>query len=140
MTVTVFTPTEEEVRFGMPLGRRLREFNYKHVGEYPEAQAVWLNAKDEKGTTVGGLRGIVILYWLRLELLWVEEASRGHGVGTSLLSQAEAKARELGAKNSGVETFEWQAPGFYKKHGYTELTRIEDYVGGRYLSFMRKAL
>ena len=140
MTVTIFTPTEEEVRFGMPLGRRLREFNYKHVGEYPEALSIWLNAKDEKGTTVGGIRGVVVLYWLRLELLWVEESARGQGVGTSLLSEAEAKARELGAKNSGVETFEWQAPDFYKRHGYMELSRIENYVASQYLSFMRKAL
>ena len=83
---------------------------------------------------------MVVLYWLRLELLWVEESARGQGVGTNLLSEAEAKARELGAKNSGVETFEWQAPDFYKRHGYMELSRIENYVASQYLSFMRKAL
>ena len=140
MTVTVFTPTEDEVRFGMPLGRRLREFNYRHVGAYPEAQVIWLNAKDEDGTTLGGLRGIVILYWLRVELLWVEGPSRRRGVGASLLSEAEGKACELGARNAGIETFEWQAPDFYRKQGYTEASRTENYIAGQYLSFMRKTL
>ena len=96
--------------------------------------------EDKDGTTWGGLRGIVVLYWLRIELLWVEKAARRKGLGAGLLAEAEVQARDLGAKNAGVETFEWQAPDFYLKQGYTEANRIDDYVAGQYLSFMRKAL
>ncbi len=136
----IYAAGEEEVRSGLPLGRRLREFNYRHIGEYPESVAIWLNAKDTDGCVVGGLRGLVVLYWLRVELLWVEEPFRRHRLGSRLLAEAEEQARLLGAKSSGAETFDWQAPGFYEKQGYVEATRVGDYVGGHHLSFMRKVL
>lgn len=66
MTIaTISTATEEEVRSGV-LGRRLREFNYGAVGEYPETKPIWLNAKDAEGKLVVGLRAVIILYWLRV--------------------------------------------------------------------------
>ena len=139
-SVTIYTPSEEEVRHGLPLGRRLREFNYKHIGEYPESQVIWLNAKYSNGIAIGGIRGTVHMYWLRVEFLWVDDAFRGAGVGSKLLAEAETRAHELGAKNVGLETFEWQAPAFYRKQGYVEAARLDDYVDGRYLAFMRKAL
>ena len=52
--------------------------------------------------TVGGIRGTVLMYWLRVEFLWVEDEFRRSGVGGRLLAQAEERARELGAKNSGL--------------------------------------
>ena len=137
--VTISPATEEEVRSG-DIGRRLRHFNYGVVGEYPEAQPLRLNARARDGRVVGGLRGFVFLYWLRIEVLFVDEASRGAGVGTALLLEAERFAREIGAKNAAVETFEWQAPGFYTKHGYVEAARLEEYAKGYYLAIMRKAL
>jgi GNAT superfamily N-acetyltransferase len=139
-SVTIYTPSEEEVRHGLPLGRRLREFNYKHIGEFPESQVIWLNARDSNGIAIAGIRGTVLMYWLRVEFLWVEDACRGAGVGSKLLAEAEARARKLGAKNVGLETFEWQAPDFYRKQGYVEAARLDNYVDGRYLAFMRKAL
>jgi GNAT superfamily N-acetyltransferase len=80
------------------------------------------------------------LQWLRIEVLFVDEAVRGQGIGSRLLLQAEQQARELGAKNVVLETFEFQAPKFYAKHGYSELGRIGDYAKAFYLSAMTKAL
>ena len=54
--------------------------------------------------------------------------------------EAERQARKLGAKNVSVTTFEWQAPGFYAKHGYEEEGRTEKYVGDFYLARMTKRL
>lgn len=64
------------------------------------------------------------LYWLRVEVLWVDEAARGRGIGSRLLAEAERLAREMGARNAALETFEWQAPRFYQKHGYEEVARL----------------
>src|SRR4051812_35859336 len=131
--------TDEEVRSG-ELGRRLRHFNYRFVGEYPELQPIRLNAKDAAGSLVGGVRGFVFLGWLRIEVLWVEEAARHKGLGTRLLSQAEDQAKTFGASNAALETFEWQARDFYLKKGYEEFARIENYAKGFYLAHMKKKL
>jgi GNAT superfamily N-acetyltransferase len=136
---TIADATREEVKSG-ELGRRLRHFNYGFVGEYPEAQPVWLNAKDDEGRTIGGLRGYVFLHWLQIDVLWVDEAVRAAGLGSELLVQAEAKARHLGAHSAKLETFEWQARGFYVKRGYEEFGRIDKHTKGFYLAFMMKAL
>lgn len=139
MKVTVYPATEEEIRSGY-VGRQLREFNYGYVGEYPEVQNIRLNARDTDGKVVGGLRGIVAMHWLRLEVLWVSEGARGNGIGSRLLAEGERIAVTMGAKNSALETFEWQAPRFYKKNGYEEAGRLENYIGGFYLAIFRKLL
>ncbi|MEJ8824609.1 GNAT family N-acetyltransferase [Variovorax humicola] len=139
MPPTITTATDEEVRSGY-LGRQLRQFNYGFVDEYPEVQPVRLNAKDIDGKVVGGVRAFVFLYWLQVDVLWVEDSARGRGLGGRLLAQAETLARELGARNARLETFEWQARGFYLKQGYVEFARIDKYADDFYLAFMRKAL
>jgi GNAT superfamily N-acetyltransferase len=133
MTVTISPATEEEVQSG-EIGRRLREFNYTYVGEYPATKYIRLNAREAGGSVVGGIRAVVALYWLRVEVLWVDEAARGRGIGSRLLDEAERLAREMGARNAALETFEWQAPSFYQKHGYEEVVRLERYAKGFYLA------
>lgn len=140
MTAFSISPaTEEEVRSG-DIGRRLRQFNYGFTGEYPEMQPVRLNARDPGGQVVGGLRAYVFLYWLRIDVLFVDEAVRGQGVGTALLAEGERLARDHGARHVLLDTFEWQAPRFYARHGYEEVARIPDYAAGFYLATMRKDL
>ena len=137
--VTISQATDEEVRSG-DIGRRLREFNYGFVGVYPEVRPIRLNARDGSGNVVGGLRAIVAMHWLRVEVLFVDEGYRRTGVGSALLLEAEDTARDMGAKNAALDTFEWQGPGFYAKHGYVEAGRIDGYAGGYYLLLLAKAL
>jgi hypothetical protein len=68
MTVTISPATEEEVQSG-EIGRRLREFNYTCVGEYPTTEYIRLNAREADGAVVGGIRAVVALFWLRVEVL-----------------------------------------------------------------------
>lgn len=137
--VEIYTPTAEEVHSG-ELGRRMRQFNYRFIGEYGPVQPVWVSAKDGSGQLVGGLRGFVFLQWLNVDLLFVDEAARHRGVGRRLLATAEQKAHELGARNATLNTFEWQARAFYLRQGYEEFGRIDDYVQGYYAAWMKKAL
>lgn len=122
------------------LGRRLREFNYRIVGRYPEGQNVWLNAKDREGNLLGGFRGEIYFHWLFINFLFVEESERRKGLGGRLLAEGEAHAKKSGAQQSRLETFEWQAPAFYLKHGYRELLNMPNYFLGYSLSLMVKKL
>lgn len=61
--LTIAIASDDEVRT-IALGRRLRQFNYGIVGEYPEGENVWLNATDEDGNLLGGFRGEVHFGWL----------------------------------------------------------------------------
>jgi len=124
--VAIATASEEEVR-AIALWRRMREQNYRIVGEHPEGQNVWLNARDPEGNFLGGFRGEVHFHWLFVNILFVEEAHRNRGIGSRLLAEGEAQGRALGAARSRLDTFDWQAPGFYLKHGYRELLRMPDY-------------
>lgn len=137
--LAIYTPSAEEVHSG-ELGRRLRQFNYRVVGDYGQVQPVWLSAKNASGALVGGLRGYVFLHWLNVDLLFVDEAVRHQGLGQHLLAAAEQKARDLGARHAKLETFEWQAREFYLKQGYEEFSRIDNYIQGFYLASMKKAL
>lgn len=137
--ISIIQADEAQAR-ATPIGPHVRAYNYLHVGEYPEARGVWFNACDADGTLLGGLRGVVALYWLRVELLWVHEAWRRSGLGARLLAAAETRGRELGARHAGVETFDWQAPDFYRKQGYVQASCVADYIDGHALFFFRKPL
>ena len=140
MQLPIIAPaSDDEVRAGT-LGKLLREFNYRRVGRYPEGQAVNLNAKDAAGSLLGGFRGEIYFHWLFVNIVYVEEGERGKGLGTRLLAEGEARAKEKGALHSRLDTFEWQAPGFYLKRGYRELLRWPNYYRNYSCSLMVKEL
>lgn len=69
--IVITAATPDEIRSG-ELGRQLRHYIYGFVGEYPEQQYIRLNARDGNGRLLGGLRSFVFLYWLSIEVLFVE--------------------------------------------------------------------
>lgn len=90
---------------------------------------VW--ALDRRGDLAGGLTGRVWARWLHVDLLWVDAAHRGAGLGAELLARAEESAREdHGGVWSRVETWDFQAPGFYRKRGYEVVGEVPEYPPG----------
>src|SRR5688572_20470117 len=61
----------------------LRAFNRRHA-EAPGFEPLVLSARDGSGKIVGGLVGLTGWKWLHIDLLWVDDAHRGSGVGTNL--------------------------------------------------------
>lgn len=70
----------------------------------------------------------------------MQDGLRRQGIGSQLLAEAERIGRERGARNAALETFEWQAPELYAKHGYKEVARMGKYAGDFYLAIMSKGL
>ncbi|MEV5437871.1 N-acetyltransferase [Streptomyces sp. NPDC052682] len=90
---------------------------------------VW--AVDDAGALGGGLVGHTWATWLHVTYLWVDEAHRGAGLGSRLLSEAERIAgAERGCRAARLETWDFQAPEFYRKQGYEVVCVIPDYPPG----------
>ncbi|MEU1029654.1 MULTISPECIES: GNAT family N-acetyltransferase [Streptomyces] len=90
---------------------------------------VW--ALDADGALAGGLVGHTWTTWLHVTYLWVDAPHRGAGLGGRLLAEAERLAHEeRGCRNSRLETWDFQAPEFYRKHGYEVVCVIPDYPPG----------
>jgi N-acetylglutamate synthase-like GNAT family acetyltransferase len=72
--------------------------------------------------------------------LWVKAEFRGHGYGHRLLTQAEDEARQRGVKNVFLDTFSFQAPDFYKQHGYQVFGELQDFPSGHQRYYLKKQL
>ena len=118
--------------------KELRQHIRDNVGRMDQAPlAITVR---ERGQIVAGLVARMFLGWMFIELLWVSGARRESGLGRSLMQKAEAQARKRGIRNVYLDTFSFQAPGFYKKLGYREFGKLKDFPPGYTRHWMTKAL
>ncbi len=117
----------------------LVEYNIQRTGinDYRPLAVV---LEDANGSVVGGLWGRTVYGWLYVELLFVPEPLRGKGIGSELLLRAEAEAVRRGCHNSWLDTYEFQARGFYERLGYTCFGELAEYPAGYSRFFMKKEL
>ena len=94
---------------------------------------------DLSGQVIGGLWAHTGYDWLFVQLLFVPASLRGRGLGSELMQRAEDEARRRGCHSAWLDTFEFQARGFYERIGYDAFAELPHYpVGPRH--FMKKAL
>jgi GNAT superfamily N-acetyltransferase len=100
------------------------------------------DAGDRAGTLLGGCVGRTedVWQWLTVDTMWVHPGRRGDGLGGALLAAVEHEARARGCRWAKLNTWEFQAPGFYERHGYVECGREVDYPPGHVNHLMRKQL
>ncbi|RAI66354.1 GNAT family N-acetyltransferase [Pseudomonas fluorescens] len=94
----------------------------------------------DSNEVIGGLYGKVSYRWLLIDLVSVPESMRGRGIGEQLMHMAEEVARKKQCIGIWLETFSFQAPGFYRKLGYSEFGRLEDYPPGHTRLYYQKSL
>jgi GNAT superfamily N-acetyltransferase len=128
-------PGEPDVEF---LPYRLEEFNEEQWPRHQPWHPLGIFLRGN-GEIVAGLVGQTYCGWLFVKYLWVSDSLRGRGVGRELMAQAEARARERGCHSAWLDTFSFQAPGFYQKLGYEEFGRL-DYPPDHQRHFLRKRL
>lgn len=117
----------------------LRAFNVARSSDFV-ATDLLITARDDDGRLQGGLTGLTKWDWLYVDYLWVADSQRGSGLGSRLLTAAEAEARRRGCGWARLYTYDFQAPQFYEKHGYTCWGVLEDYPPGHRQIWYRKAL
>lgn len=103
---------------------------WKHNEQYDavDISPLFLNFKDDESNIIAGL--ISRTWWgaLEVQYLWVSEQYRKSGLGRQLMQAAEKEALNRGCHLAYVDTFGFQAKGFYEKLGYKEYGNLPGYA------------
>lgn len=126
------TPENDKV-----LREGIVEFNNSIINEKATHFSVF--AKDNE-KIIGGA-----LIWehsdaLYIDVLWVDEKCRGHGVGSEIISLIEEKANKKGIRKLFVDTYAFQAQEFYKKNGFEVIGIVPKHLLDHDRVFMKKVL
>ena len=121
------------------IGPGVGMFNESKVGAsgYQPLQFVVQTSDDE---VIGGVVAETYYGWCHIDLLWVHEEHRGHGLGRRLMEYVEEEARNRGVRGVYLDTFSFQAPEFYRKLGYETFGVLPDCPAGYQRHFMVKHL
>ncbi len=96
--------------------------------------------RDEAGSIVGGVTCTLFWQHMHIDFLWVEETKRKEGLGAKLLAEAENFAKQKGARLIKLDSFSFQAPRFYEKHGYTVYGKLTNHPVGHTQYYLVKRL
>jgi GNAT superfamily N-acetyltransferase len=113
MKIEIAAPGEEAYE---TLNGRLVDFNRTMVNWGPTAFTVVL--RDENGGVRGGAHGVVRMGAVEIRSVWIDGDLRGQGFGAKIVRAVEEEARRLGARAALLDSYEFQALGFYEKLGY----------------------
>ena len=130
------SPTENEIKY---IRDALKQFNDESVGKDGHT-LLNIVEYDENDNLIGGLLGGTYWGWMYVDVLWVHESHRHKGIGSKLLSEAEKEAISRGCHHVHLDTMSWQAPEFYKKHGYEVIGTLPDIPSGNQKHLLMKAL
>ena len=108
------------------IGDLIRSYN-RSKREVAESEPLNLYVEDEHGEIMAGLVAETFGNWLEIEYLFVKEDLRGQGIGSQLLQRSESEAKKRNCRFAFVNTYQFQAPAFYQKHGYKEVFTLKDY-------------
>lgn len=131
------SPTDEDVQ---AILAPLRAYNVSQAGEAGSQKFALLVRDEHSNQVLGGLSGSLFYRWMFIELLVVPEQARGQGLGARLMTMAEDLAREKSCVGIWLDTFDFQAPDFYRRLGYSECGQIDDYPPGHRRLFFQKRL
>jgi GNAT superfamily N-acetyltransferase len=123
------------------IDRALADFNTAAIGAGPGPRGAFaVLARDTAGAVQGGLWGRFGRRWLFVEMLILPSALRRQGLGTRMLALAGAHARAQGCTDAWLDSFSFQAPGFYLRRGWREFGRLDDYPAGHSRHFLTRRL
>jgi GNAT superfamily N-acetyltransferase len=117
----------------------LIDFNESQAGDR-RVKNYALFAKDASGVVLGGLLGSTHWNHFFVSALFVHERFRKVGIGRELMQRAEAQALARGCDAILLDTFDFQARGFYEKLGFVVFGLLENNPPGHKRFYMVKQL
>ena len=136
MNLTLHTAPDPAIR--ARLFTLLDRFNDEASLRPEPVRHLTIPLRDATGAIEGGLVGISYYDWLIVEMLFVPEALRGHGLGTQLMRAAEAVAAARGCRGVWLDTSSPDAWRFYRRLGYQEFATVADHPAGRPRHFLAR--
>jgi len=121
------------------IGHAINDHNEQHAGD-DKSQRLCFVVRGPDGEIAGGVIAVVYWDWLAIDLMWVKEELRGRGYGHRLLTMVEDEARQRGARHVHLDTFSFQAPEFYEKHGYRVFGELAEFPAGHQRYYLTKDL
>ena len=115
-----------------------RAYNRRFTVRDVRPLGVFLRTDD--ASIIGGLTGKTYWQYLEVSFLWVSEEHRGAGHASRLMAAAESEAIRRGCKHALLDTFSFQALGFYQRLGYQEFGRLSGFSGEHDRHYLRKDL
>ena len=97
---------------------------------YSDVSKVAILVRNEAGSLEAGVYAYAWGGCCQVELLWVDERRRGEGLGTRLMAAVEEEARRIGCSLLFLDTFSYQAPGFYEKLGFEMTGTVPEFPEG----------
>ena len=116
-----------------------RHSTERSAPDFNKRRVSWV-AVDSNQRVVGALTADLLWDWIYIDELWVDEESRGTGLGKKLMQQAEEYAVSNNLRGLWLWTQSWQAADFYTQLGYEEFARFEDFPKGHSRIGFRKQL
>jgi GNAT superfamily N-acetyltransferase len=117
-TLDIVVTDEPDPAHVAAIASGLDEFNLAKTGVTDRRTLAVLARDPGTGNVVGGLTGRTSLGLWFVDLLHLPPEHRGAGLGGRLLRAGEAEAVRRGCTAGVVYTINFQAPGFYVKHGW----------------------
>ena len=121
------------------LGDEISAFNFGVTGVH-DGREFYAAVHDEQDDLVAGVYGWTWGGTGWIERLWVRESDRGRGLGTRLLAAVESEARHRGCTQLALSTHSFQAPGFYRRHGFAIAGEVAEYPAGHSYLLLRRPL
>jgi GNAT superfamily N-acetyltransferase len=119
---------------------KLGDYNAEHAGYWDPRPLAVLVRDPVSHRVVGGMLARTSLGLLFIDLVFLPESLRGQQIGTRMLRTAEEEAVRRGCRGAVLYTINFQAPGFYERHGWREFGRIPCDPPGTSRVFMTKEI
>lgn len=119
------------------LALNLMQFNQTQARAY-DFLPLRLAHYDQHGSLKAGLLGATGWDWLHIDVLFVDQALWRQGIGKALVQRACADAQQRGCIGAILDTFDFQARGFYEKLGFEVFGCLEHMPRGHHRFWMRR--
>jgi GNAT superfamily N-acetyltransferase len=134
--ITRGIPSPEERQF---LEDRIYDYNSARTG-HDDGRPFGFFLRNERHEILAGLDGWTWAQASQILNFWVHADLRGQGYGRALLESAEQEAIARGCAVIALNSYSFQSPSFYEKHGYVLVHQLIDFPPGHADNWLVKRL